>query len=276
MPSPPPGRVPPPPGASFPLVADIYYQRLHLLREQALQESSRIQALARGVAAFLIAMTLVGGLASTVFLPLVLAGAIPGQSPGSFGSSMLILMGGGLAFLLFLGILIYAIVVLVKLNGLFQANYDRAFDLLRRTDLPVMLVEDPYWSLITDQLSKASVFNFGGKSNYKRLEDHLSFCAFHLDNLAAVQGGQRDFNVWRLRWADSAFHNQKIFRQRPWVYWVGGCLTLVFRDLLWIVPVLFLIWCTRFVASRGVLVAFCEYFQQEQPASPLAWYPGPR
>jgi len=264
-PQPPGNPVPPPPAAATePAIPDLYW-RIGKLRYDAVGETNRVRSLTSVAGIFTIIVCAIGGLIGAVGTPLMLLLGFLSQGQALTGMEVLGTLGLGVSSLLFISLGIYAVYVLSTLGKLYYTYYERTTDLLRETDLALMITTDPYWQQITDKLNEASILKFAGKSAYKRIEEHLSFCAFHIDTLVAISRGKFDQSVWQLRREETAYRNQRIFQQRPWVYWVGGCLTLLLNRILFPVPVLIVVWGSRFVASRGALVAICEYLLKEDP-----------
>ena len=230
------------------------HHRIALLRDNAVRHGAQGRSLTI-VGAVLTLLSVLANMAMTLFI-------FPFS--WSTGSGMMDLIDPVMlciALLLFAvlgGVGFYAIFVLANINKLYQRTYTETWRKLCETSLPLLISQEPFWMRIQDGLNHATVFKFIGRSTYRRIEDHLAFCACHLESLEACGRNER-VSIWQLRRENAPFRNQKLFQQSSSTYWIGGCFLFLFGRILFILALLFTILGSRYVSSRASLVAICEF-----------------
>ncbi len=160
----------------------------------------------------------------------------------------------------------YAIFVLTKANLLFTTSYQEAMGQFNNAGLAVLFAQEDFIQTIQVTLAERAWIKMVGRSVYHKFEEHLDYCACHYPALHRLASGNSDLGIWQLRREESLYKSRKWFMQENWVYWVCGCLVFfsALHGGVWLIVVMiYLIYGGRYIASRGVLVALCDFLLAE-------------
>ena len=245
-----------------------FYERISRLRHISRKNAARGTTLTN-VAAGLVAGGSALGLISAIFIiPMLFlsAASISTSSGGGANSSdaaLVFMYGvfGILSFLFSLAMGSYSFYVLSKASHLFTLSYQETMDLLRNRGLGTVVAQEDYIKHVQDELAERAWIRMVGRSSYHKFEEHLDYCACHFPALRKLAEGQQ-LNIWQLRREDNVFKSRKWFSQENWVYWTCGCLILAGSsngNPLTLLFLIYLIMGGRYVVSRAVLVALCDF-----------------
>jgi hypothetical protein len=268
-PAPPPPRplAPPPlpPGSAH----WDFYQRLSRLRERSRQDAARATTLTNIGASLIVGGSILGSLFfSAQMLGMNYATGMstmagPGGHAGMGPEPEAILaVMWCFQLVMFGGLAAFAVSVLVKASALFNNSYQDAWCRFDRDGLAVLFAQEEFAQMIRDRLATRTFIKLVGRSTYRTLEDHLDWCACHFPALCQLAVGQRVLKLMPLRREENLFNSRKLFMQQTWVYILGGCLALFLSNLGFIFTVIYMAYGGRYINSRGVLVALCDFMLQ--------------
>ena len=183
-------------------------------------------------------------------------------SGSDLGFMILVASVYGLTLLLSLAVLVYGINVLAKASHLYTQSYQDASHLFNSTGLALVFAQEDFWKQLQDQLAERSWIKLVGRSTYHTLEEHLDWCACHFPSLRKLADNQGEPSIWQVRLEEGVFKNRKWFMQDTWVYWACGCLLFIAMRIGFIVSLVYTIQGGRYINSRGVLVALCDFMLQ--------------
>jgi hypothetical protein len=273
--------VPPPPVPALELGQSWnLHLRLSRLRAQARQDAARGTTLTNLGASLIVGACVIGIIffSAQMFGASFLTGmstvAGPGgqTGPGST-ETMLLAVAWCLQFVLFGGLAVFAVSVLSKASALFNSSYQAALRRFSENGVAVLIVQEEFAQMIRDKLTMRTWIQLTGRSTYRTLEDHFDWCACHFPALCQLAAGQRELKLMPLRREENLFNSRKLFMQQTWVYFVGGCILLFLTNIGFIFTVIYTMYGGRYINSRGVLVALCDFMLQDGWAEPGAEEP---
>ena len=238
-----------------------FSQRVAALRAQARRQVAVGTTLTNIVATLILVLSLIASLwISTVALAFALFN--PGPATIALVAAGIALFGGGT---------VYGVHILLSNYRLYWRHYREAWQLLLHTDVAKMIALEDGWRQIPELLNQRSMVKAASGARYRQFEEHLAFCACHLKALELVSRGQVPGH-WLLWRGQLGFNTRKLYTQSVWMYVVGGCVTLILREVGYLFALFFASQSLRFIISRATLVAICDFIL-EQPEMDISQLP---
>jgi hypothetical protein len=250
-----------------------YYSQLYAVRQRARENAARATNLGL-IASWLILVpclfVIAGGavalIASSVSAPLKNAGDL-----------LLIYSAMAMQGVTVLTLAFFLIARVASLTRLFPYYYYRSWQQLWHENLAWSYTNEDLHQRLMQAQSQLSMWG-SAKFTYRRLDHYLSFCACHIESLAAAARNPEQVNRWKLRHENQLAQMQTLFTQQNWVYIL--CFFLI-GSLGSLLMLLVMIFAPRYIISRAYLIAFLDFYLEEPridvaklppPEEPKGWW----